>query len=102
MAPPMRTHTSVPNRKGASLEEQGLGWKNSFGSGVGGDAITSGLEGAWTNAPTKWDNGFFDNLFNYEWKLIKGPGGAWQWTPEDESAQDTVPDAHDPAKSPLP
>ena len=87
-----------PEPEGASLEEQGLGWKNSFGSGVGGDAITSGLEGAWTNAPTKWDNGFFDNLFNYEWKLIKGPGGAWQWTPEDESAQDTVPDAHDAAK----
>ena len=87
-----------PEPEGASLEEQGLGWKNSFGSGVGGDAITSGLEGAWTNAPTKWDNGFFDNLFNYEWKLIKGPGGAWQWTPEDESAQDTVPDAHNPAK----
>ena len=87
-----------PEPEGASLEEQGLGWKNSFGSGVGGDAITSGLEGAWTNAPTKWDNGFFDNLFNYEWKLIKGPGGAWQWTPEDESAQDTVPDAHHPAK----
>ena len=91
-----------PEPEGASLEEQGLGWKNSFGSGVGGDAITSGLEGAWTNAPTKWDNGFFDNLFNYEWKLIKGPGGAWQWTPEDESAQDTVPDAHDPAKSHAP
>ena len=91
-----------PEPEGASLEEQGLGWKNSFGSGVGGDAITSGLEGAWTNAPTKWDNGFFDNLFNYEWKLIKGPGGAWQWTPEDESAQDTVPDAHDPAKKHAP
>ena len=87
-----------PEPEGASLEEQGLGWKNSFGSGVGGDAITSGLEGAWTNAPTTWDNGFFDNLFNYEWELIKGPGGAWQWTPKDESAQGTVPDAHDPSK----
>ena len=87
-----------PEPEGASLEEQGLGWKNSYGSGAGGDAITSGLEGAWTNAPTTWDNGFFDNLFNYEWKLIKGPGGAWQWTPEDESAQDNVPDAHDPSK----
>ena len=87
-----------PEPEGASLEEQGLGWKNSFGSGVGGDAITSGLEGAWTNEPTKWDNGFFDNLFNYEWELIKGPGGAWQWTPKDESAQGTVPDAHDPSK----
>ncbi len=87
-----------PEPEGASLEEQGLGWKNSFGSGAAGDTITSGLEGAWTNAPTKWDNGFFDNLFNYEWELIKGPGGAWQWTPKDESAQDTVPDAHDSAK----
>ena len=87
-----------PEPEGASLEEQGLGWKNTFGSGAGGDAITSGLEGAWTNAPTTWDNGFFDNLFNYEWKLIKGPGGAWQWTPEDESAQDNVPDAHDSSK----
>ena len=91
-----------PEPEGASLEEQGLGWKNSFGSGVGGDTITSGLEGAWTNEPTKWDNGFFDNLFNYEWELIKGPGGAWQWTPKDESAQGTVPDAHDPSKSHAP
>ena len=87
-----------PEPEGAALEEQGLGWNNSFGSGVGGDTITSGLEGAWTAAPTKWDNGFFDNLFNYDWELIKGPGGAWQWTPKDESAQDTVPDAHDPSK----
>ena len=87
-----------PEPEGASLEEQGLGWKNSFGSGVGGDTITSGLEGAWTTAPATWDNGFFDNLFNYEWELIKGPGGAWQWTPKDESAQGTVPDAHDPSK----
>ena len=84
--------------EGASLEEQGLGWKNSFGSGVGADTITSGLEGAWTTAPAKWDNNFFENLFNYEWELIKGPGGAWQWTPKDESAQGTVPDAHDLSK----
>ena len=87
-----------PEPEGASLEEQGLGWKNSFGSGVGSDTITSGLEGAWTTAPAKWDNNFFENLFNYEWELIKGPGGAWQWTPKDESAQGTVPDAHDPSK----
>ena len=87
-----------PEPEGATLEEQGLGWKNSFGSGVAGDTITSGLEGAWTNEPAKWDNGFFDNLFNYEWELVKGPGGAWQWTPKDESAQDTVPDAHDLSK----
>merc|ERR1711964_454788 len=87
-----------PEPEGATLEEQGLGWKNSFGSGMAGDTITSGLEGAWTNEPAKWDNGFFDNLFNYEWELVKGPGGAWQWTPKDESAQDTVPDAHDLSK----
>ena len=91
-----------PEPEGASLEEQGLGWKNSFGSGVGADTITSGLEGAWTTAPAKWDNNFFENLFNYEWELIKGPGGAWQWTPKDESAQGTVPDAHDPQRSTLP
>ena len=91
-----------PEPEGASLEEQGLGWKNAFGSGKGGDAITSGLEGAWTATPIKWDNGFFYNLFNYEWELIKGPGGAWQWTPKDESAQDTVPDAHDPSKKHAP
>ena len=87
-----------PEPEGASLEEQGLGWKNTFGSGKGVHTITSGLEGAWTTAPTKWDNNFFENLFNYDWELITGPGGAWQWTPKDESAQDTVPDAHDPAK----
>ena len=87
-----------PEPEGASLEEQGLGWKNTFGSGVGPDTITSGLEGAWTTAPAKWDNNFFENLFNYEWELVKGPGGAWQWTPKDESAQGTVPDAHDPSK----
>ena len=91
-----------PEPEGASLEEQGLGWKNSYGSGVGGDTITSGLEGAWTTAPATWDNGFFHNLFNYEWELIKGPGGAWQWTPKDESAQNTVPDAHDPSKKHAP
>ncbi|RKU31029.1 catalase/peroxidase HPI [Candidatus Poribacteria bacterium] len=91
-----------PEPEGASLEEQGLGWKNTYGSGKGGDTITSGLEGAWTTAPTQWDNNFFENLFNYDWELIKGPGGAWQWTPKDESAQDTVPDAHDPAKKHAP
>ena len=91
-----------PEPEGASLEEQGLGWNNSFGSGVGGDTITSGLEGAWTTAPTTWDNNFFYNLFNYEWELIKGPGGAWQWTPKDESAQGTVPDAHDPSQKHAP
>ena len=91
-----------PEPEGAPLEEQGLGWKNTFGSGKAGDTITSGLEGAWTATPTTWDNGFFDNLFNYDWELIKGPGGAWQWTPKDESAQDTVPDAHDASKKHAP
>ena len=84
--------------EGASIEELGLGWKNSFGSGNGAAAITSGLEGAWTTEPTKWDNNYFDNLFHYEWKLVKGPGGAQQWTPTDPSAVATVPDAHDPSK----
>ena len=91
-----------PEPEGADLEEQGLGWKNTYGSGKGSDTITSGLEGAWTTAPTKWDNNFFENLFDYEWELIKGPGGAWQWTPKDESAQDTVPDAHDSSKKHAP
>ena len=91
-----------PEPEGAALEEQGLGWKNRFGSGVGADAITSGLEGAWTTAPTKWDNNFFENLFDYEWELGKGPGGAWQWTPKDGSAHGTVPDAHDPSKKHAP
>ena len=91
-----------PEPEGASIEEQGLGWKNTFGSGKGVHTITSGIEGAWTATPTTWDNSFFDNLFNYEWELVKGPGGAWQWTPKDESAQDTVPDAHDPTKKHAP
>ena len=91
-----------PEPEGADLEEQGLGWKNSFGSGKGVHTITSGLEGAWTTAPTKWDNNFFENLFDYEWELVKGTGGAWQWTPKDESAQSTVPDAHDPSKKHAP
>jgi catalase-peroxidase len=87
-----------PEPEAASLEEQGLGWKNSFESGKGGDTITSGLEGAWTTNPASWDNNFFENLFNYDWELGKGPGGAWQWTPKDPSAKGTVPDAHDPSK----
>jgi catalase-peroxidase len=84
--------------EGASIEEQGLGWNNSFGTGRGDDAITSGLEGAWTKNPVKWDNGFFENLFGYEWEVTKSPAGAWQWKPKDGSAAGTVPDAHDPAK----
>jgi len=87
-----------PEPEGASLEEQGLGWRNTFGSGKGDDTYTSGLEGAWTNDPVKWDNGYFDNLFKYEWELTTSPAGAKQWTPKDSSAQGTVPDAHDPSK----
>jgi catalase-peroxidase len=91
-----------PEPEGASLEEQGFGWKNSFGSGKAGDSITSGLDGAWTTEPAKWDNNFFDNLFGYEWEQMKSPAGATQWTPTDASAQGTVPDAHDPSKSHAP
>jgi catalase-peroxidase len=87
-----------PEPEGASIEEQGLGWKNSFGSGKGGDAITSGLEGIWTSNPVSWDNEYFDNLFGFEWELTKSPAGAYQWTPKDGAAATTVPDAHDPSK----
>jgi catalase-peroxidase len=87
-----------PEPEAAPIEQQGLGWKNTFGSGKGSDAVTSGLEGAWTNEPTKWDNGFLDNLFNYDWELTTSPAGAKQWTPKDAAAQGTVPDAHDPSK----
>jgi catalase-peroxidase len=87
-----------PEPEAASLEEQGLGWTNRFRTGKGADAITSGLEGAWTSNPVKWDNGYFENLFGYEWELTKSPAGAYQWTPKDASARDTVPDAHDPSK----
>jgi catalase-peroxidase len=83
---------------GAGIEEQGLGWKNKFGAGHGGDTITSGLEGAWTSTPTQWSNSFFDNLFGYEWELTRGPGGAHQWKPKDNAGADTIPDAHDPTK----
>jgi catalase-peroxidase len=83
---------------GASIEEQGLGWKNSFGSGKGDDTITSGIEGAWTPDPTKWDHDFFEVLFGYEWELTKSPAGAHQWTPTAASAARTAPAAHDPSK----
>jgi catalase-peroxidase len=88
--------------EGASLEEQGLGWKNSFGKGNADDTITSGLEGAWSSTPTKFSNTYFNNLFGYDWKLVKSPAGAFQWTPKEASAQGTVPDAHDPLKSHAP
>jgi catalase-peroxidase len=99
-----KTHGAVspdyvgPEPEAAPLEEQGLGWRNTFGSGKGSDTLTSGLEGAWTNEPAKWDNGFLDNLLTYEWELTTSPAGAKQWTPKDPSAQGTVPDAHDPSK----
>jgi catalase-peroxidase len=91
-----------PEPEGAGIEQQGLGWKNNFGSGNGVYTITSGLEGSWTTAPTKWDNEYFDNLFNYDWELTKSPGGAFQWTPKNPEAAGTVPDAHDPAKKHAP
>ena len=87
-----------PEPEGASIQEQGLGWTSSFGSGKGGDTITSGLEGAWTPTPIKWDNSFFDVLFGYDWDLVKSPAGAWQWVPTNPAAATTVPDAHDPTK----
>jgi catalase-peroxidase len=87
-----------PEPEGAALEEQGLGWKNSFGSGNGANTISSGLEGAWTTNPIKWDNNFLDNLYGFEWELTKSPAGAYQWKPKDAAAASTVPDAHDPKK----
>lgn len=86
----------------AGIEDQGFGWKNSFGTGKGVDTITSGLEGAWTPTPITWDNGFFDMLFGFEWELTKSPAGAHQWTPTDPNAQGIVPDAHDPERSHAP
>src|ERR1700693_2932278 len=84
--------------EGAGIEEQGLGWKNGFGSGAGAHAITSGLEGAWTTNPVKWDNNYLENLFAYEWELTKSPAGAAQWKPKNGAAANAVPDAHDPSK----
>ena len=84
--------------EGASIEQQGFGWISSYGSGKAEDAITSGIEGAWTSNPTKWDMGYFDNLFGYEWELTKSPAGANQWVPKDSVATDTVPDAHESSK----
>ncbi len=88
-----------PEPEAAPLEQQGLGWSNSFGSGSGDATITSGLEGAWTNTPTAWDNSFLELLFGYEWELVKSPAGANQWKPKDGGGEGTVPDAHDPSKS---
>ena len=103
-----KTHGAVsadhigPDPEGAGLEEQGLGWRNSFGSGKPGDSNTSGLEGAWTNNPVKWDNGFFENLFGYEWELTKSPAGKSQYRPKNAAAAAKVPDAFDPSKKVAP
>jgi len=91
-----------PEPEAAGLEEQGMGWKNSFGTGNAGDTIGSGLEGAWTTEPDKWDNNYFDNLFGYEWEQTKSPAGATQWNPVGGAAADAVPDAHDPSKKHAP
>jgi catalase-peroxidase len=84
--------------EGATIGEQGCGWKNSFGSGMGADTITSGLEGAWTADPVRWDNDYLNNLFTYDWELTRSPAGAQQWTPQNDAAAGTVPDAHDPSR----
>ncbi len=103
-----KTHGAAPDShvgpepEGAALAEQGLGWANTHGSGKAGDAITSGLEGAWTPTPTRWDNSFFETLFGYEWELTKSPAGAHQWVPKDGGGAGAVPDAHDPAKKHAP
>ncbi|MBE0451328.1 MAG: catalase/peroxidase HPI [Clostridia bacterium] len=91
------THVG-PEPEAASIEDQGLGWKSTFGSGHGGDTISSGIEGAWKPNPTKWDMGYFETLFKYDWDLVKSPAGAWQWIPTDPAAAETVVDAHDPSK----
>jgi catalase-peroxidase len=91
-----------PDPEGASIEDQGLGWRSDYGSGVAGDAISSGLEGTWTPTPTRWDNSFFETLFGYEWDLELSPGGLWQWIPRGGGGAGTVPDAHDPARTHAP
>ena len=103
-----KTHGAAPDTyvgrepEGASLEEQGLGWNNTYGTGMSNDTITSGLEGVWTTTPIEWDNSFFDVLFGYEWDLQKSPAGAWQWVPTDLAAAATVPDPHDPIETQAP
>ena len=91
-----------PEPEGASLEEQGFGWTNKYGKGNAEDTITSGLEGAWTSTPTEWSNGYFENMFEYEWELTKSPAGASIWVPKDKAAEGSVPDAHDDSKSHAP
>ncbi|MTI89154.1 MAG: catalase/peroxidase HPI [Balneolaceae bacterium] len=103
-----KTHGAAPEShlgsepEGASMEEMGMGWKSSYGTGKANDTITSGLEGTWTQTPTKWSNNFFENLFGYEWELHKSPAGAWQWKPKDGAGEGTIPDAHDPDKKHTP
>ncbi len=87
-----------PEPEGAPIEQQGMGWISTYGSGKGGDTITSGIEGAWTPTPITWDNSYFDTLFGYEWEVVKSPAGANQWAPKDGAGSDSVPDAHDPSK----
>jgi len=91
-----------PEPEGAGIEEQGLGWKSSFGSGKGDDTITSGIEGAWNPTPTKWDMAYLETLWKYDWNVVKSPAGAWQWVPTDPEAKKTVPNAHDPSKTSAP
>jgi catalase-peroxidase len=91
-----------PDPEAAPIEQQGLGWKSTYGTGKGGDAITSGLEVTWTDTPTTWDNSFFRILFGYEWELTQSPAGAHQWQPKDGAGAGTVPDAHDPSKRRVP
>src|SRR6266702_8625665 len=93
-----RVRSSSAATEAAPIEQQGLGWKNTYGTGSGPYTITGGPEGAWTNEPTRRDNGYLDNLFAYDWELTKSPAGAWQWTPKNPEAQGSVPDAHDPSK----
>ena len=103
-----KTHGAAPEShlgsepEAAGIEQQGLGWKSTHGTGKGADTITSGLEGAWTQKPTEWTNLFFDNLFKYEWEKYKSPAGAWQWRPVDGGGEGTFPDAHDPNKKHAP
>ena len=100
-----KTHGAGPadnvgaDPEAAPIEQQGLGWKSTYGTGKGGDAITSGIEVTWTATPTRWDNSFLETLYGYEWELTKSPAGAYQWKPKDGAGAGTVPDAHDPAKS---
>ena len=91
-----------PEPEGAPIELQGLGWNNTFGNGTGDNTITSGIEGAWTTTPTKWSNNYLDNLFDFDWELVKGPGGAHQWAPKNGAGAGTVPDAHNPSKKHAP